>query len=160
THFLLEGLRQAPGSGGVTITGAHQYAAEATYRHTSGRQRPSAIVELLGSDPIVIKSAPEAPRTAVLYSLMRRFPALHAFVDGDPKGSLEKGLEVPPGKVRLRLEDPATHSVVADRVVRFEAGKEYAVADLVTPALANSLSVGGAVQTFQGTALRSQYAPS
>src|SRR5262249_38303399 len=155
----IEGMKQDI-DGPMTVTMAHQYAAERVYEYTKGRQRPSAIVELLGSDPIVVKGKPKAQRGAMLYSLMRRFAELHVFVDGEAKGTLEKGLAVPEGKARLRFEDPNTHAVVSDRVVRFAAGKEYSVASLIEPSLANSLMVGGVVQGFQGAALRSQYAPA
>jgi hypothetical protein len=160
THFLLEGFQRAgTGDGTVSITEAHEYAAQRTYEYTHGRQRPSAIVELLGADPILVKGTPQRQRVAMLYSLMRRFAGLNVFVDGEPKGSLEKGVAVPEGRVRLRLEDPATNAVVADRAVTFRSGKEYSVADLLAPRLANTLVAGAAVQGFAGTALRSGYAP-
>ena len=48
THFLLRGLdRDQNGDGAVSITEAHTFASNMTYQYTQGRQRPSAIMELL-----------------------------------------------------------------------------------------------------------------
>jgi hypothetical protein len=158
THFLLEGMRQER-DGVVTITDAHEYAAQKTYEYTGGRQRPSAILELLGADPIVVRGRAESGG-ARLYSLMKRFAPLRVFVDDQPKGALEKGLSVPTGKVRLRLEDPESGLVVADRAMTFRAGKEYSVADLLTPRLEHGLMVGVATQSILTPAVRSAYAPT
>ena len=143
THFLIKGFQQDMNSdGAVSITEAHQYAAQQTYKWTSGRQRPSAILELLGADPVIIAGKVKKSETASIYSLLDRFSGLQVLIDGQEKGTLEKGLVVPEGKVRLTLKDPGSSKVVTDRVVNFEAGREYSVANFLIPQLPNTLTLG------------------
>ena len=143
THFLLKGLDQDFNQdGAVSITEAHQYAAQATYKHTRGRQRPSAILELLGSDPILIKGEVRSRRFASLYSLVGRLSDLMVSIDGKEAQSLEKGIMIPEGKVRLTIKDPKSQTIVSDRVVRLEGGREYAVDSFLAPSLPNSFTFG------------------
>ncbi|NRA64709.1 MAG: caspase family protein [Pseudobacteriovorax sp.] len=149
TYFLLKGFENDTNKdGAVSITEAHSYAAQMTYRFTQGRQRPSAIMELLGADPIIIKGRVKEPSGASLYSLMGRFSRLLVSVDGKNLGSLEKGVAVPDGKVRLTIKDPGSKKVVADRVVNFEAGREYSVSDFLSPRLPHTVVVGAKLLSF------------
>jgi hypothetical protein len=143
THFLLEGLDQDLNQdGAVSITEAHQYAAQATYKYTRGRQRPSAILELLGSDPILIKGEIRSRRFASLYSLVGRLSDLMVSVDGNEEQSLEKGILIPEGKVRLTVKDPKSQTIISDRVVQLEGGREYAIDSFLAPSLPNSFVFG------------------
>lgn len=144
THFLIDGFsRDRNGDGAVSITEAHAFASQATYEYTKGRQRPSAIMELLGSDPVIVSgSVRKKDKGASLFSLMDRFSKLVVSIDGKDYGSVSKGLTVPEGDVRLTLKDPDNHKVLADRVVNFQAGREYSVANYLLPRLPNSLSLG------------------
>ncbi|SMF79334.1 caspase family protein [Pseudobacteriovorax antillogorgiicola] len=161
THFLLKGLEQDQnGDGAVSITEAHTFASNMTYQYTQGRQRPSAIMELLGADPMVVKGTINNKSRASLYSLMGRFSRLLVSVDGKDMGALEKGIVVPEGKVRLTLRDPESEKVVADRVVSFEAGREYSVANYLIPRLPHTLTVGSHSLAFAQSNIREGYAPS
>jgi hypothetical protein len=160
THFLLEGFqRDMNGDGAVSITEAHQYASQKTYQYTKGRQRPSAIMELLGADPVILSGEVETSSKASLYSLMGRFSKLLVAVDGKDMGSLEKGLVVPNGKVRLTLRDPESRDVVADRVVNFEAGREYSVANYLIPRLPNNIFVSAESFYVANRDVRQGYLP-
>lgn len=161
THFLIEGFRKDRNDdGAVSITEAHAYAAQATYQFTQGRQRPSAIMELLGSDPVIVSgTVKKKERGASLFSLMDRFSKLVVSIDGKPYGSVEKGLSVPQGDVRLTIADPSTQKVLTDRVVNFQAGREYSIANYLLPRLPNSLSVGLRSTQFLERDTAKGYAP-
>ncbi len=56
THFLLKGFEQGLGRGeDVTLTEAHAFATRAVKDQSRGLQNPTAVIELVGSDPIVVK---------------------------------------------------------------------------------------------------------
>jgi hypothetical protein len=162
THFLLEGFgRDRNGDGAVSITEAHAFASQATYEYTKGRQRPSAIMELLGSDPVIVSgSLKKKDKGASLFSLMDRFSKLVVSIDGKDYGSISKGLTVPEGDVRLTLKDPDSQKVLADRVVNFQAGREYSVANYLLPRLPNSLSVGLRNYQFLNRDVNQGYTPN
>lgn len=162
THFLLEGFgRDRNGDGAVSITEAHAFASQATYEYTKGRQRPSAIMELLGSDPVIVAgSLRKKDKGASLFSLMDRFSKLVVSIDGKDYGSIAKGLSVPEGDVRLTLKDPDSQKILADRVVNFQAGREYSVANYLLPRLPNSLSVGVRNYQFLNRDVNQGYTPN
>jgi hypothetical protein len=162
THFLLDGFgRDRNGDGAVSITEAHAFASQATYEYTKGRQRPSAIMELLGSDPVIVSgSLRKKDKGASLFSLMDRFSKLVVSIDGKDYGSIAKGLTVPEGDVRLTLKDPDSQKVLADRVVNFQAGREYSVANYLLPRLPNSLSVGVRNYQFLNSDVNQGYTPN
>lgn len=161
THFLIEGFKEdRNGDGAVSITEAHAYAGQATYAYTQGRQRPSAIMELLGSDPVIVSGQlKKKSASASLFSLMDRFSKLVVAIDGKEYGAVTKGLSVPEGDVRLTVKDPDTHKVLADRVVNFQAGREYSIANYLLPRLPNSLTVGMRSLQFIDSSVQDAYAP-
>lgn len=161
THFLIEGFKQdRNGDGAVSITEAHAYAGQATYAYTQGRQRPSAIMELLGSDPIIVSGqVRKKTASASLFSLMDRFSKLVVAIDGKEYGAVAKGLTVPDGDVRLTVKDPDTQKVLADRVVNFQSGREYSIANYLLPRLPNSLTVGVRSLQFIDASVQDAYAP-
>ncbi len=161
THFLIEGFKQdRNGDGAVSITEAHAYASQATYAYTQGRQRPSAIMELLGSDPIIVSGElKKRSAGASLFSLMDRFSKLVVAIDGKEYGSVTKGLTVPEGDVRLTVRDPDSQKILTDRVVNFQAGREYSIANYLLPRLPHSLTMGLRVQQFIDGDVQDGYAP-
>ena len=159
THYLMEGfLKDANGDGAVTITEAHSYATQQTYLHTGGRQRPSAIVELLGSDPIFVKGDASKTKGGMLYSLARRYSNLMVSVNGQPKGTLAEGVSIPVGRVKLQFMDEKGN-LIAARVVKVKDGQEFSVADLLVPRLPNTLMVGAFTHALRNAAVRESYAP-
>lgn len=161
THFLLKGLGEDQnGDGAVSITEAHTFASNMTYSYTKGRQRPSAIMELLGADPMIVSGKLNADSRASLYSLMGRFSNLLVSVDGKNLGAIEKGLVVPEGKVRLTIKDPKSQDVIADRVVNFEAGREYSISNYLAPSLPHNIFVGAHSLNFFQESVRDGYAPT
>ena len=162
THFLLDGFnKDRNNDGAVSITEAHAFASQATFEYTNGRQRPSAIMELLGSDPVIVSgSVKKKEKTASLFSLMDRFSKLSVTLDGKDYGPVEKGLIVPEGDVRLTVRDPDNQKVLADRVVNFQAGREYSIAQFLLPRLPHSLLLGVSVQQFLNDDVSRSFAPS
>ncbi len=164
THFLIEGFDQDRNQdGAVSITEAHAYAAQKTYEFTQGKQRPSAIMELLGSDPVIVSGAlkpkDKASQSASLFSLMDRFSQLVVSIDGKDFGSVEKGLSVPEGDVRLTIKDPQNQQVLADRVVNFQSGREYSIANYLLPRLPHSVTIGARSQQFLDRTTQRGFAP-
>ncbi len=162
THFLIEGFaKDRNEDGAVSITEAHAYASQATFSYTNGRQRPSAIMELLGSDPVIVSGkVQKREKTASLFSLMDRFSKLSVAINGKDYGAIEKGLVVPEGDVRLTIRDPENQKVVTDRVVNFQAGREYSVAQYLLPRLPHSVMLGASVQQFINGDVARSYAPT
>ena len=161
THFLIEGFTEDRNQdGAVSITEAHAYAAQKTYEYTQGRQRPSAIMELLGSDPVIVSGKlKERTKQASLFSLMDRFSKLVVSVDGKDYGAVEKGMTVPEGEVRLTIKDPENQKVLADRVVNFQSGREYSIANYLLPRLSNSIALGVRGLQFLDRNTQRGYAP-
>ncbi len=161
THFLIKGFADDRNQdGAVSITEAHAYAVQKTIEYTQGRQRPSAIMELLGSDPIIVSGELKRKnKGASLFSLMDRFSKLVVSVDGKDFGAVEKGLSVPEGDVRLTIKDPENHKVLADRVVNFQNGREYSIANYLIPRLPNSVAFGVRGTQFLDRTTQKGYAP-
>jgi len=162
TYYLMQGFNQdRNGDGAISITEAHAFASQATYAHTKGRQRPSAIMELLGSDPVIVAGQiRKKDRGASLFSLMDRFSKLMVSIDGKDYGTVEKGISVPDGDVRLTIRDPETQKIVADRVVNFQAGREYSIANYLLPRLPHTMTVGIRTLQFLNNNTVRAYTPS
>jgi hypothetical protein len=62
--------------------------------------------------------------------------------------------------VRLTQKDPESQKVLADRVVNFQAGREYSVANYLLPRLPNSLSVGVRNHQFLNRDVNQGYTPN
>lgn len=159
THFLLAGFENdRNGDGAVTMTEAHDFAAQMTFKYTNGRQRPSAIVELLGADPIVVKGKSSTLSGGMLYSLMQRFSKFAVNVNGVAKGTLSQGISLPAGRVKLEFLDE-NGKLIAARVVKVKEGQEFSVADLLTPRFPDSFLGGYYTQSFVDGDVKKGYAP-
>ena len=159
THFLLQGFRiDGNQDGAVTITEAHTFAARATYTYTKGRQRPSARLDLLGADPVIVSGKVKKER-AWLYSVYQKFTDLRVTVDGKDYGLLNKGIQIPGGRVRLALHRSGTGELVDERVVHFKEGLEYAVSGLLMPTTPHSLQAGAVQMGFISKTHRRSFAP-
>ena len=160
THFLLKGFDQdSNGDGAVSITEAHTFAAQATYAYSNGRQRPSAITELLGSDPIIVAGKVKKKAPPMLFAYLGSHTKYQILIDGSDMGPVAKGLSVPEGTVRLTIKDPDNEKVVVDRAVTLESGREYPIARFLNPIFPNTLTFGVQQLAFQGRDIRKGYAP-
>jgi hypothetical protein len=147
THFLLEGLRKADrnGDGAVTITEAHDYARDRTYRFTSGGQRPTAETRMLGSDPIVLAGRRVSVGKSEIYSYDPAAEGLILEIDGTTKGALPGGLAVAPGSHTLRIKDAVSEATVFEGEVQIRADERVALHDLVATSNPNAVAVHAGV---------------
>ncbi|MBN2359382.1 MAG: caspase family protein [Deltaproteobacteria bacterium] len=115
THFLIEALRgyDPNGDGATSVSEAHDFARQQTYRYTQGQQRPTAIMTIEGDDPIVLGGQRTAAGSPLLLSYRSSFDGLRVAVDGVPKGELPGGVVVEPGWHEIALERPAGNGAAA-----------------------------------------------
>ena len=106
THFLVEALDGSGDrnlDGAVSATEAHDYARRRTYAHTQGRQRPSAHIEEVGADPVLLAGSISRPGQPELFSYGGRLEGFTLKVDGKDAGELPGGVSVPAGKRDVEL---------------------------------------------------------
>ncbi len=109
THFLIEALHgYDPNHDGATsVTEAHDFARQQTYRFTGGTQRPTALMTIEGEDPIVLAGERRNEGAPVLLSYRTGFDGLEVVVNGTPKGALPGGVVLDPGWHTVVLRRPA-----------------------------------------------------
>ena len=106
THFLVEALDGRGDrnlDGAVSATEAHDYARRRTYQHTGGRQRPSAHIEEVGADPVLLAGSVSRPGQPELFSYGGRLEGFTLKVDGQEAGELPGGVSVPAGARQVEL---------------------------------------------------------
>tara|TARA_B100000609_G_scaffold129972_1_gene103626 strand:+ start:50080 stop:51807 length:1728 start_codon:yes stop_codon:yes gene_type:complete len=132
THYFIKALKNrydANGDGAVTVLEAHDYAKELTYHHTHGRQRPYAESDILGTDPIVLVGKKKRLGKPVLYAYNNRFFGVEVRVNGTPKGTFPRGIDVGTGKQKITLVTP-TQKVLFQGDVYFRSGQRMEVNQL------------------------------
>jgi hypothetical protein len=164
THHLIKGFDEdLNGDGKVTITEAHTYATSQVVTESEGLQHPSAKMELVGGDPIVVGGFDKkqtALRNPILYAFEWSSRKLEIMVNGKKSGNLLKGgIELPPGKIRLALVDPQQNSSILDRVVTLRSGQEYSAEELLRPSKPHQGTVGATFLGFSQGALQQGFAP-
>ncbi|MBF5045996.1 caspase family protein [Simulacricoccus sp. 17bor-14] len=106
THFLVEALDGSGDrnlDGAVSATEAHDYARRRTYAYTQGRQRPSAHIQEVGADPVLLSGELTRPGQPELFSYGGRLEGFTLKVDGKAAGELPGGVSVPAGKREVEL---------------------------------------------------------
>ena len=149
TFFLLEALRKGlddNGDGAVTVSEAHQHALHGTYRFTAGRQRPSAVSDILGEDPIVLAGEKVRPGRPALVGYDVAWEDVRVRVDGAEKGALPGEIVLDPGVHAIELYRGVAADPFVATSVDLAAGQRLDVRTLL-PApplgLELSLSAGG-----------------
>ena len=160
THFLIEGFKyDLNGDRATSITEAHSYAATATYEFTKGRQRPSATIQLLGQDPILVRGALPSTAPATLFNLEKHLKRFLVSIDGKDATTLTKGTAISPGRRRVTVYSEDQSEVLADRVVQVRAGHEYLLEDIMRPRLPHRLSIGIKRLSYLEDHVRESFAP-
>ncbi len=151
THYFIKALKNrydANGDGAVTVLEAHDYAKDLTYHYTRGQQRAYAESDILGSDPIILVGKKERLGKPVLYAYNDRFFGVEVKVNGRPKGTFPRGIEVPPGKQKITLVTEH-HKVLFKGEVYFRPGERMEVTKLFYRKVFNfSLAAKGGYQFF------------
>jgi hypothetical protein len=135
THGLLQALKQGDrdGDGAVTALEAHDFAREATFTLSEGAQRPTAEVELVGRDPVVLSGEVVRSSAPVLYSYAAAAEGLRLRVDGTVKGTFPGGFSLEPGAREVRIEESRTGAVLASTQLVLEPGARVDLSDALPP---------------------------
>jgi len=134
THFLIDGLKNHDSNrdGAVSLFEAHEYARSRTYDFTRGQQTPSALINLEGSDPIILNGVIKRRGQPLVFADSDRFRDLQLQIDGETKGSLWQPRSVRSGPVRLALVDPKDPGTpLIDHQVYLQENKSYSVSTLM-----------------------------
>lgn len=133
THFLIEGLRNhdANGDGAVSLFEAHEFARSKTYDFTLGKQTPTALMNMSGADPIILKGTVKNQSDPMLFADQEQFRNLKIYVNGESKGTLWNPMAIPNGRVKLALVDPAAPTrPLIDHHVFLNKNSSYSVSSL------------------------------
>jgi hypothetical protein len=96
----------------------------------------------------------------VIHPLLKCISNLKVSIDGKDYGVIQKGLTVPEGNVRLTVSDPTKKAIISDRIVHFIAGREYSIAEYLTPRLSHGFSLGINLQKFSNESVSKAYVPA
>jgi len=128
---------------------AHEYARSMTYDYTRGRQTPTALLNLSGTDPIILKGKITAPSGPLLFADSDRFRDLQLAVNGESKGTLWNPKQLAPGRVRLTLVDPRNPTApLMDHHVFLKSDTSYPVSELFSRQPTTGLEMRGHVLPF------------
>ncbi len=131
------------GDGAVTALEAHDFARDATYATTRGEQRPTAEVELVGRDPVVLRGEIVRTSAPVLYSYSPVAEGLRLSVDGVVKGTLPGGVSLSPGRREITLEDPRSGATLGRTTVLLAPGDRLDLTSVLPPAPGWSFGIAG-----------------
>jgi uncharacterized caspase-like protein len=139
THFLISALTDARGSadldadGLVDVVEAHDFAMDATIRHTGGAQMPRAEYRITGREKIYLSGDPASRSTAehaLLSAYNQILRSASLFIDGVPRGPVVGVHVVEPGSHQIELQSADGHTLVSERV-RVAAGTTTPIEDLL-----------------------------
>lgn len=127
THFLLKSFQNdLNGDGAVQLSEAHTQASSLVIEYTKGAQHPSAQLEIVGQDPVVIHGKLQQPGQPLLMAWRRDLRNYLVTFNGKALGSLKKGvLNLPEGTGRLELFDPDTKRLIRSTKAEFQANETY-----------------------------------
>lgn len=129
THFLIKALDSDLNADGATqISEAHQAASNAVIEYTRNAQHPTAQVQIVGRDPVVLRG--ELSKAARPSLLTWRWDMRQYLVKfrGELLGNLGKGLvTAPEGEGILQLVDPKTQRVIVSRRVQLASNESYSL---------------------------------
>ena len=159
THFLIQALTDArrtadlDADGLVDVVEAHDFAMDATVRHTGGAQMPRAEYRITGREKIYLSGDP-SERSSAEHALLSAYNQIlrsaHLFVDGVPRGPVVGVHAVEPGSHQIELQTADGRTLVNERV-RVVAGTTTPLEDLLaqdTPRWV--LSTGATMRTGAG----------
>lgn len=150
THFLVEALGAAGdrnGDGAVSATEAHDYARRRTYAFTRGQQRPSAQIQEVGADPVILFGHVDHAGLPELYGYALSLDGLGLRVDGDEPLPLPGGRALTAGSHRVQIVK-GDGLAVLDTQVSFGLGERVDLAELM--ARRQREVVVGAAAGYQG----------
>jgi hypothetical protein len=139
THFLIESLtdtgRRADldADGLIDVVEAHDFAMDATIRHTGGAQMPRAEYRITGREKIYLSGNP-SERSSAEHALLSAYNQIlrsaHLFVDGVPRGPVVGVHAVAPGSHQIELQDASGRTIASERI-RAQAGTTIPLEDIL-----------------------------
>jgi hypothetical protein len=161
TYFLLEGFKSdLDGDGAVSMSEAHQYASNRVIAYTQNGQHPTAKVEFVGKDPVIVSGKSTKVGDSILYAWQWTLRKYEVFVNKSPLGTLEQGaVRIPDGKHQLIIMDPESKKVVLDRVVEFERGRDYSLSELFVSQPTHHITFGPTALQFLDSDLKDHWSP-
>jgi hypothetical protein len=161
TYFLLEGFKSdLDGDGAVSMSEAHQYASNRVIAYTQSGQHPTAKVEFVGKDPVIVSGKSTKVGDSILYAWQWTLRKYEVFVNKSPLGTLEQGaVRIPDGKHQLIIMDPESKKVVLDRVVEFEKGRDYSLSELFVSQPTHHVTFGPTAFQFFASDLKERWSP-
>jgi len=128
------------GDGATTVSEAHDFARERTYNYTKGKQRPGAVSDILGTDPIVLAGKPERDGRPVLFSYNKQFDDITVRVNGTAKGKLPSSIPLEAGTQQITLVK-GEDNIVFDETLKLGPGQFLEVEEMFNKSN-NDTSVG------------------
>jgi uncharacterized caspase-like protein len=150
THFLVEALGTAGdrnGDGAVSATEAHDYARRRTYAFTRGQQRPSAQIQEVGADPVILAGHLDRVGLPELYGYELSLDGLGLRVDGDDPVPLPGGRALAAGSHRVQIVK-GDGLAVLDTQVNLGLGERVDLSELM--ARRKGPAIIGAAVGYQG----------
>jgi len=161
TYFLLKAFREDPnGDGATQLSEAHAIASNWVIDYTKGEQHPSAQLEFIGRDPMVIRGEVRKGALPYILALQKDVRNYILRLNGKSVGDLSKGiLEVPEGAARLEIVDPRTQRVIAERSVELFEHETYTLESLLFEKKLNRIDTGLSQLRFGSNHARSRIYP-
>jgi hypothetical protein len=144
THHLIEGFRfDLNQDGAISITEAHSYASRKVIEESQGRQHPTARIEVVGSDPIIVRGE-KKKGNPLLFAYEQMMRKLKVELNGRELADLKKGgAAVPAGSYRLSIRD-LEGKLLMVKDITLEEGREYSLARFLEYKPEQALRIGPA----------------
>jgi uncharacterized caspase-like protein len=161
THFLLKAFREdLNGDGAVQLSEAHTEATTQVIEFTKGAQHPSAQVEIVGQDPVILQGNPQKSGRPMLLAWRRDLRNYLVSFNGKSLGNLKKGaLSLPEGKGRLEIYDAESKRLVRTARVDLEANETYLLESFLAEDRPHILRAGYGWSWFGSAHARKRISP-
>jgi hypothetical protein len=134
TYFLIEALTKrldTNGDGAVTVSEAHDHAKRRTYAFTAGRQRPQAVSDILGADPIVLAGNRVRAGRPALLGYGDAWEGVRVRIGGTEKGALPGSIVLDPGEYDVELLRAGATSAFASGQIELAPGQRVDLRSLL-----------------------------
>lgn len=148
TFFMLEALTKGldtNGDGAVTVSEAHDHAKSRTYAFTAGRQRPQAVSDILGEDPIVLAGRRVRVGKPALLGYGEGWEGVRVRVGGTEKGGLPGSIVLDPGEHQVSLIRDGADQPFASGEIDLAPGQRVDLRSLLDVGRGDGLEFGVAI---------------
>jgi hypothetical protein len=144
THYLIEGFQfDMNQDGAISITEAHNHASRKVIEESEGRQHPTARIEIVGSDPVIVRGE-KKKGNPLLFAYEQMMRKLKVELNGKELADLKKGgASIPPGSYRLSIRDQKDNLLMV-KDITLEEGREYSLARFLEYKPEEALRIGPA----------------